>query len=534
MARVLTGGVVAMMVVLVALGAVLLGGPERTAERSSSQTASGADAPEAEEPRAAPVGPDEAPSAVPAVRSWEPAEGDGWAVTPDTRVVAVLDGVLDDEAERLADELSVPVTEGDALLGDVLLEVDPDSPLGPEEYTLTSRDGTLTITGSHDAGVFYGTRTLVQSVRDAGGVAEGVVKDAPDRPQRGFMLDIVRKHFPADWIEERLHMMGDLKLNQLQLHFSDDQGFRIESEEFPEIVSEEHLTKDEVRRIVELAESLHITVIPEIDSPGHLGAVLDAYPELRLNNAAGEPVPGAIDISQPRAGELLDDLTREYAQLFPGPYWHLGGDEYGALYYQDPEGSFPALAEAREAIDSVATTQDLATAWLNDRADTARELDRLPQVWNDGMHAGGTVQPDAERQVTYWTGREIGARPPEEYLEGGWELINMSSEYLYYVLGEPVGFVYPTGERIYEEWTPDVLRGNEPVADELGGPDNVLGGRFAVWCDLADSQTTDEVADGIRLPLHATAQKLWNPDTPELEWEEFTALADRVEAGATA
>lgn len=532
MARVVIGGVVAAMVVLVALGVVVFG-PDPSAEDDAPVASP---SPTPEEPRVRPSGPQEAPRAIPAVRSWEPADGTGWEVTPDTRIVAVLDGVLDDEAERLGDELSVPVVEGDeALLGDVLLRVDPDSPLEREEYTLTSRDGVLTITGSHDAGVFYGTRTLVQSVQELGGVAEGEVRDAPDRPQRGFMLDIARKHFPAEWIEDRLRQMGDLKYNQLQLHFSDDQGFRIESEEYPEVVSEEHLTQDEVRRILALAESLHITVIPEIDSPGHLGAVLNAYPDLRLFDRDGEAVRGAIDISQERAGELIDGLTREFAQLFPGPYWHLGGDEYGALYYRDPQASFPGLAAAaREEFGPGGTVQDLATRWLNDRADTARDLERLPQVWNDGMHAGGEIQPDAEREVTYWTGREIGARPPEEYLEGGWQLINMSSEYLYYVLGEPVGFVYPTGERIYEEWTPEVLRGSEPVDPALGGPENILGGRFAVWCDLADRQSVAEVADGIRLPLHATSQKLWNPDEPELSWEEFTALADRLEAGVRA
>jgi hexosaminidase len=520
----IAGGITAVAVVVLAVVGVLV---VVLAQPTGERLAPGAP------PPPTPAGPQEAPRTIPEVRSWEPADGAGWAPTEATRVVADPDGPLADIAARLGEELDLPVADGPPQLGDIELRLRPGAELGPEEYTLVSREGRVTITGSAEPGAFYGTRTLVQALRGGGGVAEGVIRDEPDRPQRGLLLDIARKHFPAEWIEDRLRLMADLKLNQLQLHFSDDQAFRIESEEFPEIVAEEHLTKDEVRRIVELARSLYIEVIPEIDSPGHLQAVLDAYPELQLRRPDGQRVAGAIDISDPRSAELIDALVEEFEPLFPGTYWHLGGDEYGPMYSADPEARYPDLAAAaRERHGPRAGVQDLATAWLNDRAETVRSLDRVPQVWNDGMHAGGVVPPDQEREVTYWTGREIGARPPEEYLEGGWNLVNMSSEYLYYVLGEPVGFVYPTGERIYEEWTPEVLRGDRPVAEELGGPDRIPGGRFAVWCDLADAQTLQEVADGIRLPLHATAQKLWNPAEPPLEWPEFVNLADELRAGA--
>ncbi|WP_445271017.1 family 20 glycosylhydrolase, partial [Streptomyces sp. DSM 41634] len=153
---------------------------------------------------------------------------------------------------------------------------------------------------------------------------EGVVNDRPDRPQRGLNLDIARKHYSAEWIEDRVREMADLKLNQLGLHFSDDQAFRIESKTHPEVVSDEALTQDEVRRIVGLANSLHIEVVPEIDSPGHLGAVLRAHPDLQLRNTQGRESRGSIDISKPGAAKLIDELLDEYTELFPGKYWHLG------------------------------------------------------------------------------------------------------------------------------------------------------------------------------------------------------------------
>jgi hexosaminidase len=133
-----------------------------------------------------------------------------------------------------------------------------------------------------------------------------------------------------------------------------------------------------------------------------------------------------------------------------------------------------------------------------------------------------------DRQIAYWTGKEAGERDPVEYLKEGWKLINLNDEYLYYVLGQPNDFTYPTGRRIYEQWTPAVLRGTKPVPKSLSGPEHIPGGRFAVWCDRAGAQTPQQVADGIRMPLAATAQKLWNPGKPALSWEDFKKLAMRA------
>jgi hexosaminidase len=462
------------------------------------------------------------------VREHTPARGPGWRPREEYRVV-VSDAELGDEGRLLAGELGLAYggERGDVRAGDVRLALNGDEGADPESYTMTVRGGQVTISGPAEAGVFYGTRTLKQEVRGGRAAPEGVVRDEPAKPVRGLMLDIARKHFTAGWIEDRVRELGDLKFNQLGLHFSDDQGFRIESDTHPEIVSKEHLTKAEVRRIVDLAASRHITVVPEIDSPGHLGAVLDAHPELQLRDASGVAARGAVDISDPDAAEIVDDLLTEYAGLFPGDAWHLGGDEYRALTASDPEASYPQLAAAaREAYGSGAGVADLATGWLDDRADTVRALGRTPRAWNDGFYRDTRARPDERIQVAYWTGKEIGARQPAEYLSEGRQVINYNDEFLYYVLGEPQTFVYPTGERIYEQWTPRVLRGTEPVPARYDA--QILGGTFAVWCDLADSQTQAQVAAGIRMPLRATVQKLWDPDRPELSWTEFRELADRL------
>ncbi|MEU6535129.1 glycoside hydrolase family 20 protein [Streptomyces sp. NPDC047000] len=468
-----------------------------------------------------------APRVIPAVRSHTPARGPGWRPSRSYRVV-VSDPRLADEGRLVAGELGLAYAgrRTDTRPGDVRLALGGGG--DAESYTMTVRGGGVSISGPSDAGVFYGTRTLKQEVHGGGTAPEGVVRDTPAKPVRGFMLDIARKHFTAGWIEDRVRELGDLKFNQLGLHFSDDQGFRIASASHPEIVSAQHLTKAEVGRIVALAAARHITVVPEIDSPGHLGAVIAAHPDLQLRSVRGTAPRGTVDISKPAAAKIVDDLLKEYAGLFPGGSWNLGGDEYQALVTKDPAASYPQLAAAaRRRYGPSATVSDLTTGWLNDRAATVRAAGHATlRAWNDGFFRTTSVTPAKDLQVGYWTGREYGARQPLEYLSAGRKVVNYNDAYLYYVLGQPNNFVYPTGQRIYEQWNPRVLRGGTAVPSRYDG--QILGGSFAVWCDLSRSQTQDQVAAGIRMPLRAVIQKLWDPGTPGMPWADFRKLADRL------
>ncbi|MFG2227826.1 glycoside hydrolase family 20 protein [Streptomyces sp. NPDC048644] len=492
------------------------------------------------------------PRTIPAVRDFRPADGRGWRPSKGARIVvpAGEKSTVADEARLLARDLGgIPVVWGEQTVrpGDIELKLTgkggglpdnaPARSTADEAYTLTARGTRLTLSAPTDAGIFQGTRTVKQAVRAAGGLPEGTIDDRPDRLQRGMLLDNARKPFDAQWIEARIRELGDLKLNQLQLHFSDDQGFRIESDTHPEIVSKDHLTKAQVRHLVKLGQSRHVTVIPEIDSPGHLGAVLDKHPDLQLRNAQGTVLRGAIDISKPGSAKIIDDLLREYAPLFGSPkgapaYWHLGGDEYQALMVSDPAASYPGLAQAaRKKYGPQGTIEDLATGWLNDRQKTVEKAGKNRiEAWNDGFFPDAKVKADKNRTVGYWTGKEIGKRDPAEFLREGRNLVNLNDEYLYYVLGEPNEFVYPTGERIYRSWTPAVLRHTSPVdvPKSMTGPDRIQGARFAIWCDLAGSQTPEQIARGIRMPLAALSQKVWDPRTPAMSWADFQALADKV------
>lgn len=315
-AGVVTAGTVALTMVLVGCAGNGGGAGATRAERPSDGK-SASSTPASAEPSPSKSYPlSTTPQTIPSVREHTPARGPGWR--PTSGRVVIGDAKLSDEGKLIADELRLKYAgEVKAGAGDVELALGGSG--NPESYTMTVKSGRVRIVGPGDAGVFYGTRTLKQEVHGGGTAPEGVVKDAPAKPQRGFMLDIARKPFTVGWIKDRIREIGDLKYNQFGLHFSDDQAFRIQSDSHPEIVSPDHLTKAQVREIVSLAAERHITVIPEIDSPGHLGAVIRAHPDLQLRNTVGVATRGAVDISNPGSAKIVDDLLREYAPSSPAP-----------------------------------------------------------------------------------------------------------------------------------------------------------------------------------------------------------------------
>lgn len=244
-----------------------------------------------------------------------------------------------------------------------MLRVDPTA--GPTEgYRLHIAD-IAEVTGADAAGLFYGIRTLLQLLRedDAGWGWQRVrIEDAPRFAYRGMMLDVARHFFPVDEVEAVIDRAADLKLNHLHLHLSDDQGWRLHIDSWPLLSQKASAlsangdpggwySKDDYRRIVAYAASKHVTVVPEIDLPGHTHAIGVAYPELveapvmndqllsdaaRLGQAlpiAGEPYTGwgvghsSVRIREERTWGFIRDVLTELAELTPGPYLHIGGDE---------------------------------------------------------------------------------------------------------------------------------------------------------------------------------------------------------------
>ena len=156
-----------------------------------------------------------------------------------------------------------------------------------------------------------------------GTIPRGWGRDWPSYPERGLMIDNGRRYYSSAWIKRRIRELAYLKLNQLHLHFSDNQGFRIESDSHPEAVTRPYLTKRQVRGILAYARARHVRVIPELDMPGHMQAALAAHPELQVPGR-----PDELDFTKPAARRFASDLILEYLKLFPGRYWHAGADEF--------------------------------------------------------------------------------------------------------------------------------------------------------------------------------------------------------------
>ena len=480
------------------------------------------------------VGAADRPDTIPALREWAPAPG-RFVLEPSSRVIART-RALAPEARLLAEDLRrrygrrPPVlVAASPAAGDVELALGLRERLGPEGYRLTT-EAHVTIDARTRAGAFYGTRTLLQLLARGRSVKAGTARDYPRYPERGLMLDNGRRYYTPGWIRRRIREMAYLKLNQLHLHFSEDQGFRVESRSHPEIVTRPFLTKREVRGIVALAQRHHIRVIPEIDMPGHLTAALARHPELQLTSSQGVRAPGKLDVTSPAARRFARDLILEYLPLFPGGYWHVGADEYlGGAAYDD----YPQLERwAEQRYGETANGADAYLAFVNWVDRLVRARGRTLRVWNDGLAGGTVVRLRPGVVVDWWA--ELGPGPRalaargHRVLNGGWWPT-------YYVVGA-LGRVRPSVRAMYERWRVNAFSG---LALNLALPPNpaevlpaasrrVLGSELHVWNDDPSAETVAATARGIAPRLRVLAQRTWDSADAERSYPGFAALARRI------
>jgi hexosaminidase len=240
----------------------------------------------------------------------------------------------------------------------ILLRLNPAAGSGPEGYELEISPQGANITARSAAGLFYGVQTLRQLLpvsiehRAALGrrlvVPAGRIVDAPRYGWRGMMLDVSRHFLPAADVKRFVDLMALYKLNRLHLHLSDDQGWRIEIKSRPSLTAiggstqvgggpGGFYTQDEYRDIVAYAASRFITVVPEIDMPGHTNAALASIPELNCDGKATQLYTGirvgfsTVCADSARIYPILTDIVREISALTPGPWFHIGGDEVEKL-----------------------------------------------------------------------------------------------------------------------------------------------------------------------------------------------------------
>ncbi|UQA97980.1 beta-N-acetylhexosaminidase [Streptomyces halobius] len=267
------------------------------------------------------------------------------------------------ELLRPATGFRLPVTTKDGRDGIVLrLGGHGTKGLGAEGYRLRSGARAVTISAGKPAGLFHGVQTLRQLLPAAveerteqpgpWQVAGGEIADAPRYAYRGAMLDVSRHFFTVAQVKRYIDQLALYKVNKLHLHLSDDQGWRIAITSWPRLAtyggSTEvgggpggYYTKDDYREILRYAASRYLTVVPEIDMPGHTNAALASYAKLNCNGVAPPLYTGtevgfsSLCVPKKVTYDFVGDVIREIAALTPGPYLHIGGDEAHSTSQED-------------------------------------------------------------------------------------------------------------------------------------------------------------------------------------------------------
>ncbi|GHB59955.1 hypothetical protein GCM10010347_32470 [Streptomyces cirratus] len=459
------------------------------------------------------------PQTVPALRQWTAGTG-SYTFTGTTRIAVdpAYTDQLSDEAATFAEDLraltgrGVTVITGSAAPGDIGLSLG-DPTLPAEGYRMTAATS-LTIRAATDTGAFNGTRTVLQLLHRSLSLPAGTAVDWPAKAERGLMVDQGRKFFTVDWLKQHIKELAYLKLNTFHFHLSDTFGFRLESSAHPEIVSTDHYTKQDIADLVALGRTYHVTIVPEIDTPGHMNAVLAAHPELRLKSSSGALSPDFIDLSLPASYTLVKDLINEYLPLFPGPYWHIGADEYVTDYAKYPQ----LLDYARAHYGANATAKDTFYGFVNWADALVRAGGKTTRMWNDGIKSGdGTLGPNAGIVVEYWYTYGL---TPQQLAAAGHTVANDSWTPTYYVLGG----AKPDTKWMYESWTADRFEGGATLSDPARNPGSLLH----VWCDNPTAESEDQIAAGIMYPLRALAQQTWGSPKPVAAYAAFTPIVAAV------
>ncbi|MBT2406837.1 MULTISPECIES: family 20 glycosylhydrolase [unclassified Streptomyces] len=459
------------------------------------------------------------PQTVPALRQWTAGAGT-YGFTSTSRIVVdpAYTAQLSDEAATLAEDLgalagrSVTVVTGSASPGDIGLSLG-DGGLPAEGYRMTVGQS-VSIQAATDTGAFYGTRTVLQLLHQSASVPAGTAVDWPAKAERGLMIDQGRKFFTVDWVKQHIKELAYLKLNYFHFHLSDTFGFRLESSTHPEIVSADHYSKQDIADLIALGQKYHVTIVPEIDTPGHMNPILAAHPELKLKNSSGAASADFIDLSLPASYALIKDLINEYLPLFPAAYWHIGADEYVTDYSKYPQ----LLSYARAHYGANATAKDTYYGYVNWADELVRAGGKTTRMWNDGIKAGdGTLTPNSGILVEYWYNYGL---TPEQLAAAGHRVANESWTPTYYVLGG----AKPDTKWMYESWTPDRFEGGNTLTDPARNP----GSLIHVWCDNPTAETEGQIAAGIMYPLRALAQQTWGSPKLASTYTAFTPIAAAI------
>lgn len=260
-------------------------------------------------------------------------------------------------------DLEVKTTSETPVSGNIYLQLaEDDELLGDEGYELNISNKLIVVKANKPAGLFYAVQTIRQLLpsnvelktkqSESWKIPTGIIRDYPRYSYRGCMLDVARHFFTVTEVKELIDRLAYYKMNVLHLHLTDDQGWRIEIKSWPNLTAHGattevgggdggFYTQEHYSDLVNYAQQRFITIVPEIDMPGHTNAALSSYPELNCDNKAPELYTGievgfsSLCIEKDITYQFVDDVIRELVALTPGEYIHIGGDESHATKTED-------------------------------------------------------------------------------------------------------------------------------------------------------------------------------------------------------
>ena len=392
------------------------------------------------------------------------------------------------------------------------LEIRPDVALGDEGYRLLAGDG-IRVQANTERGLFWGTRTALQLVESGPDSAVPFIEivDAPEYGYRAVMVDVARQFHSLDFHKWMIRKLARYKLNLYHIHFTDDQSWTLPSEAFPDLpTSDRHYTKDEIKDLVDYAAKYHVTILPEIDIPGHSSVLCAAVPDVVCT---GKKPSNVVCAGSEKSYAAIETLLGEAIALFPGPYFHIGADEVNV-------GVWDGCPECAAAVEKhgLGDHHALYNVFINRIHAFVKGKGKTMIVW-EGFDPRREPTVDAGIIVEQWWN---GYVRPEANLKAGHTLINASWAPLYLVHST----VNPP--EIIAQWHPMLFGAGvtmQPVDAmiKLDAKDKVLGTCMCSWENSEASEAglcfgEGEQLDGYAVPApraQAFAERAWCGDRTE-------------------
>ena len=443
------------------------------------------------------------------------------------------------------------IAAGEQVKNAIVLGLDP-SIANKEGYVLTTTPEDININGQTENGVFYGIQTLRKSIPAEAKEATilipaGEIKDEPRFSYRGMHLDVGRHFFPKEFMKKYIDLLALHNMNTFHWHLTDDQGWRIEIKKYPKLTeigsqrsrtvigrnTQEYdntpyggfFTQEEAKEIVKYAQERYITVIPEVDLPGHMLAALAAYPEMGCTGGPYEVCPrwgifeDVLCIGNDQTMQFLEDVMNEIIEIFPSKYVHIGGDEAPRTRWEKcPKCQARIKTEGLKA-DKNHTAEDRLQSYCMTRIEEfLNSKGRQIIGWDEILE--GDVAPNAT--VMSWRGMEGGIKAAQL----GHDVIMTPTSFCYFdyyqtadTKDEPLGIGgYVPIEKVYSlEPVPAVLTEEQSK--------HILGAQANLWTEYIHSS---EHVEYMVLPRMAALAEVQWTQPEKKDFKDFTKRLARL------